>query len=315
MRKIVYSCLSFFSRLIDYLALLFLFVLVSFGLYGLWDVQQIYDAAEPKNYIAYKPGKKSQEPDYGYEALRKKNEELVGWLEIFGTSIDYPIMQAKDNVRYLTTDPLGGYSAAGSVFLDARNQSDFSESLVILYGHHMAHHAMFGDLGNFAEESFFDSHLYGDLYVSGRHYGLRILAYLRTEADDRELYRFTFEGEDWRSYFSHLKELAIHDRFSLLSEREGKKAQLVILSTCTEETEGRQIVVAERRQEIFANPFAEDNSVLPGVEEKMNFGPWVIWIILITLFLILLVFYGYSKHKLRIIQEGIRNENTEVNRE
>lgn len=302
MIRSVYWLLRIFSIVIDLAILLFLFTIMAFGLYGIWDVNEIYDAAESKHFISYKPDKRKVRPEYSFEELKKKNSEAVGWLEIYDTSIDYPIMQAKDNIRYLTTDPFGSYSATGSIFLDARNSSGFSDSSTIIYGHHMAHHAMFSDLSYFAEKDFFAKHLYGELYADGKRYGLRILAYLKTRADDYNLYRLSFSKEDdWHFFLSHLKELAINSRFSLLSELEEKEAKIVILSTCSERVEGRQIVVAQRTEEIFDNPFLnKENNTLTTLDRNDRINIFnAFFKVLIGAFVIFLSLYLYSGYQLK----------------
>lgn len=302
MIKIVDRLLGILSSLIDLAIVLFLCIILAFGIYGMWDVQEIYHAAESERFVSYKPDKRMARPEYSFEELKKKNREAIGWIEIFDTSVDYPVMQAKDNVRYLTTDALGGYSAAGSIFLDANNRPDFSDRSAIVYGHHMAHRAMFSDLDHFAEKDFFDKHLYGDLYVDGKRYGLRILAYLRASAADEDLYRFSFQREeDWQMFLAHIKNIAIHDRFSELSKQEQKEAQLVIMSTCTEASEVRQIVIAQKTKEVFANPFLEGkNEALTIPEREDEKGNWNLYLIVFTVaVVVLIVLYFYSGYQLQ----------------
>ena len=55
------------------------------------------------------------------------SDDMVAWITIDGTNIDYPVMQGDDNVKYLNTDPFGKYSLSGSIFLDSRNAPDFSD--------------------------------------------------------------------------------------------------------------------------------------------------------------------------------------------
>lgn len=253
--------LSALSKGLDLLFILFFAGLFAIGLYGYWDIEVAFDQAEKKHFESYKPAPEREELQLGFEELKKKNPDTVGWLELYGTSIDYPVMQAADNHKYLTTDALGRYSGTGSIFLDTGNKSDFSDRKLVIHGHHMAHHAMFGDLGDFSDARFFADHPYGDLYFSGRHHGLRVLAYLRVLGDDRLIYQIPDESpEAWRNLLAYLQKRSVPSRFNEVTADELDQASLVILSTCTEETEGRQLVVAQVLAETFKNPFEQEKN-------------------------------------------------------
>src|SRR5690625_4821779 len=57
----------------------------------------------------------------GFDELLKQNEDVVGWITVDGTQIDYPILHSSDNVEYLTENYYGNQSRAGSIFMDYRN--------------------------------------------------------------------------------------------------------------------------------------------------------------------------------------------------
>ena len=84
-----------------------------------------------------------------FEELQKINPEVFGWLNIPDTHIDYPLVQAEGNSKYVNTDVKGNFSLSGSIFLDCRNHKDFSDCNHIIYGHHMQKDAMFGELERF----------------------------------------------------------------------------------------------------------------------------------------------------------------------
>lgn len=115
------------------------FLMAVFGLVmliGLWQVYDNYymfNHTLDKSVLQYKP-----DPDDPAAAEDSPiAEDMVAWLTIDGTNIDYPVMQGKDNTYYLNTDPFGAYSLSGSIFLDSRCSRDFSDSYSIIYGHHM----------------------------------------------------------------------------------------------------------------------------------------------------------------------------------
>ena len=85
-----------------------------------------------------------------FEALKQINADIVAWLRIPGV-LDYPVVQGTDNSYYLHNTFRKEYNIAGSIFLDARNASDFSDSKNIIYGHNMRNGSMFHVLRKFQD--------------------------------------------------------------------------------------------------------------------------------------------------------------------
>ena len=104
--------------------------------------------------------------------------------------------QGEDKSKYLNTDPYGDYSLAGSIFLDSRNTSDFSDSYNLTYGHHMSNHLMFGALDRFYDERYFEQHSSGTLRVGELVYPLQIFAVLATDAGESVLFQPQGSGHD-----------------------------------------------------------------------------------------------------------------------
>ena len=109
-------------------------LLILYGVYAFWDTRQVYDAASAQKYETYKPKK---DDSMSFEQLQAQNSEVIGWLHVYGTKIDYPFTQAEDNSKYVNTDVMGEYALSGSLFLDCMNAPDFSNFNNIIYGHHM----------------------------------------------------------------------------------------------------------------------------------------------------------------------------------
>lgn len=108
--------------------------------------------------------------------------------------MDYPIVQSEDNSTYLMRNPRGEYSLSGSIFMDYMNQKDFSDFNTIIYGHHMDGGAMFGDFDQYLDQSFADSHLYGNIFTNGKDYGLELFAFLELVHYNTGLYVTPVQG-------------------------------------------------------------------------------------------------------------------------
>ena len=159
------------SRTVDNAVLLTLLVCLMFAAYALWDTHQLLAAADANNYQTYKP---TNEETKSFEDFRAMNNDVIGWLTIYDTTIDYPVVRSpKSNDDYLSKNPEGNWEGSGSLFLDHHNKADFSDFNTIIFGHHMAGPAMFGELDEFLNKDFFDKHEYANLYYSDT--GLQML--------------------------------------------------------------------------------------------------------------------------------------------
>lgn len=94
------------------------------------------------------------------DALRAVNPEVVGWILIPDTGIDFPLTQTVDNTFYLKHTWEGDPSSYGNIFLECKNDPDMKDFNTIIYGHHMRDGSMFAPLRNYAEQDFFEEHPY-----------------------------------------------------------------------------------------------------------------------------------------------------------
>ena len=98
-------------------------------------------------------------PDWN--ALQSTNPDIVGWIYIPDTVINYPIVQGSDNDYYLDHSSMNNTNTIGSIFLDAAASADFTDLNTIVYGHSVTQsNAMFTQLALFEDQSFFESHRY-----------------------------------------------------------------------------------------------------------------------------------------------------------
>lgn len=215
-RKII----SFIDNMIDRAVFLVCLVLFLLGSYGLYDSYMVYKQATDNSILKYKPGYETD------DAINKEIEKnMVAWLTVDDTSIDYPVMQGKDNNEYLNKDPYGDYSLAGSIFLDSRNNRKFKDQYSLVYGHHMEQGMMFGALDDFLDEEYFNSHRSGSLIVGKKTYKIRIFAVLECEATEESIFAPT-ENDNTLNY---IKQHALFlDDTALPKDNE----RLLGLSTC-----------------------------------------------------------------------------------
>lgn len=95
-----------------------------------------------------------------FKSLLDVNQDVVGWVSIPDTQIDYPVVQADNNEFYLNHDLKNERSSHGTVFMDCRNDNDGNDYNTVLYGHHMKDGTMFGSLSAYKDRSFYTDHTF-----------------------------------------------------------------------------------------------------------------------------------------------------------
>lgn len=188
------------------------------------------------------------------EQLRKEYGDIVGWIKVKGTRIDYPVMQTPKNPEfYLRRNFEKKYSIAGTPFLDAASDVDKSKNFLI-YGHNIKSGTMFHQLLRYEKQNFYNNHktFTYDQLVRGQQVNgtYEVIAAFRTQIFPANSKAFKYNHYpliiDQKKYERYVK-----DCISRSSVDTGKTAdwdkQMVTLSTCAYHVEnGRFVVVGAR---------------------------------------------------------------------
>lgn len=159
-----------------------------------------------------------------FASLQAINPDIVAWLRIPGV-LEYPVVRGEDNSYYLNHTVQKTYNIAGSIFLDYRNERDFSDSKNIIYGHNMKDGSMFHVLRNYQDIDFFQEHTNMEVYLpDGRSLNYQITACEQVPADS-EIYQIE------------------------KGNAEEKEENEIILSTCSARTSIRIIVKASLKKD------------------------------------------------------------------
>ena len=165
------------------------------------------------------------------EALKEINSDIVGWVKIDDTTIDYPIVQSFNNEYYLDRNYLHEFATAGSIFLDYRN--DLDDNFLIVYGHRMSYGGMFSDIIKFQSREYFNEHKDGKIYLGSEIWPLEIIAFGIISAENRIIYDLK-DGV--------LREIMTRAAYV----REIKTGRFVMLSTCDAQNKSmRDILLAQ----------------------------------------------------------------------
>lgn len=186
-----------------------------------------------------------------YQSLFDANEDMIGWLSIPETVIDYPVMQTmEDEEYYLYRNFFGEKDRNGTLILDTDSDIHKTSNNLIIHGHNMKSGAMFSALFDYEEESFLEQHNKIYFYTEEEMREYEVLAVFRSKVysveDEAFKYYKFFEAEsqeEFDDFYDHIKKLSEYDT--------GVTAQFgdefITLSTCAYHTANGRLVVVGRR--------------------------------------------------------------------
>ena len=244
-----------------------IFAFMTYGFLTLWDMFRTeISAFASYDLLKYRPNIEEDEPPY-LDELLEINPDTAGWITMYGTNIDYPVMQGKTDMEYLNKKATGGYSATGSIFMSVLNKKDFSDKYTLLYGHHMSNGSMFGDIDKFKKKVFFYNYKHcryktdeGILIMQEKVYNLHVLAVLETNAYDSMIYNVNQNQKDFPKFLEYVKSHAMYYNNKL-----GETDKVLALSTCDDErvTGGRSILVCQMKHRTKPIPPRETEPLTP----------------------------------------------------
>ena len=159
--------------------------------------------------------------------LSSINSDYIGWIQIDGTNINYPIVQGQDNSKYLSTTFSGDQNKSGAIFMDYRNTDGFNGGFPIIYGHNMKDGSMFAALHNYLDDNFLTQHPEITIVTpEGEALRYLILSAKVTNIDDKA---YTLLKSDEKAIAKYCADLDV---------QEGE--QILALSTCTSNDSGRE---------------------------------------------------------------------------
>ena len=243
----VYRVIDICNEILSWILMVILVCLFCYGTYGIGDSYVLEQDAMPQHYEVYRP---TEEDSLSFEELQAKNSDVCGWITIYGTHVDYPVVRGADNSVYLMRDPEGNYRMSGSIFMDCVNQREFTDFNTILYGHHMKNGQMFGSLSSYSEQSYCEKHPYiqfDTIYEKGL-YEIMYVFRSRVYSEDEIVFKYyqfidAQSEQEFDSYMNDMAEMSLYDTGVTASFGD----QLLTLSTCDyQEKNGRFVVVAKK---------------------------------------------------------------------
>lgn len=178
-----------------------------------------------------------------FEKLKQINDETVAWIKVYGTNIEYPVVQSKDNDFYLKRNFNKKYNSGGWIFADYKNKFDGTDKNIVIYGHNMKDNSMFGTLKNILKEEWYNKE---ENYIIGliteqelRKY--QVFSIYKIQNEDYYI-TTSFSDDEFIKFIETLKQRSIKDFNIEITAQDS----LLTLSTCANNNKYRVVLHAKR---------------------------------------------------------------------
>lgn len=179
--------------------------------------------------------------------LYEENKDIVGWLKIDNTTINYPIMQnINDPNYYLHRDFYKNYSSYGTPYM--AKQCNLNSDNIVIYGHHMKNNKMFGELEKYKSKDFYNNHKIITFTTLEKEYSYEIFAVFKTTVYTKNTFRYyeniNFENKKMYDDFINIcKDKSLYQTGIEIKDKE----KLITLSTCEYSNKNSRLVIVARK--------------------------------------------------------------------
>lgn len=176
-----------------------------------------------------------------FESLTVANPDTIGWIKFDKPEeINYPLLHCDNNEKYLHAGFDGSYNRCGSIFMDSRNSSDFSDKNSIIYGHNMWDKTMFSKLALYENKKFFKENPNFYIYLPT---GNKMICHVFAAAivdENSDIYDMIFdESPDNSNFIDAIEDIQLYDTDTKIS----KNSKLVTLSTCRKDDREKRFIL------------------------------------------------------------------------
>ena len=185
------------------------------------------------------------------QKLQEENPDIVGWLEIEGTSINYPVLQGNDNEYYMTHNYKKQKSKNGSIFLTKDYDWSIPSSNLLIYGHNLSNGTMFQELLKYEKEDFYKKHPIIRFTTNNEDAEYEIISAFKSRVyykSEKNVFRYYYfvnakTEAEYNEFVQNAKKASLYniDKTAQYGE------QLITLSTCSYHVEDGRFAVVGRK--------------------------------------------------------------------
>ena len=185
--------------------------------------------------------------------IREQNSDIVGWLEIEGTSINYPVLQGNDDIYYMNHNYKKQKSKSGSIFLTSKYNWKIPSDNLLIFGHNLNNGTMFQELLKYGNESFYEKHPIIRFTTMEEDAEYEIISVFKSRVyykNENDVFRYYYfvnanNEEEYNEFVKNAKKSSLYNINATAKYGE----QLITLSTCSYHVkDGRFAVVARKIQ-------------------------------------------------------------------
>ena len=176
-----------------------------------------------------------------WETLKNTNPDIIAWIRIPNTNINYPIVKGKNNDTYLRKNIYGKKSVYGSIFVEEQNDKPFENFNTIIYGHNFGNKLMFSDLRKYKNSNYYQNHKEIYIYLpNNQSLVYQVVSFHTVDKADKNV--FSLNNTTYEDYEPYINEnnILINNIDSFEKE---KVTGVLTLSTCTNSNKNTRYVL------------------------------------------------------------------------
>ena len=185
--------------------------------------------------------------------LQEQNPDIIGWLEIENTNINYPVLQGTDNSYYMTHNYKKENSKNGSIFLDANYDWNIPSNNLLIYGHNLGNGMMFQELLKYEKESFYQEHPVIRFTTAEEDAEYEIISAFKSRVyhkSEKNVFRYYYfinseSEEEYNQFVKNAKNVSLYP----INVTASYGDQLITLSTCSYYVQDGRFAVVGRKIE------------------------------------------------------------------
>lgn len=216
-------------------------ILVIIAAIYLFFQHRLDNEAEEKQYEVLQTDFKKKGVRPQFEALAEINSDIHGWIRLEGTSLNYPVLQSRNNQDYLEHNFKKQRTKKGSIFVDYRNNLQDLSQNTVLYGHSVGDQTMFDELHQYLNQTFYDDHQMIEFDTKYHQYALKVFSAYSTDAHDNYIQTSFNNEHEYEQFLKTTKKKSkIKTNISVNSQD-----KIMTLSTCEDafSRSGKRVVV------------------------------------------------------------------------
>lgn len=186
----------------------------------------------------------NDEYSVNFESLEKENSDVVAWIKVNNTGVEYPVVKTNNNDYYLMHSFDKTQNRAGWIFADYKNKFDGTDKNIIVYGHNRKDGSMFGTLGKVLKPEWYENEQNQEITFITKDQKDKYQIFSIYEIPDEDYYLQTVfsNSQEYIDFLEELKSRSIYNFNVIIDEN----TQILTLSTCAANLQNRIVIHAKK---------------------------------------------------------------------